>query len=460
MVEWETIAAISTPRGEGGIGIVRISGPDAIRIAGKVLVPPAGKTVGEFESHSLHLCRVKLPSDNKIIDEVMVSVMRAPKSFTREDVVEINCHGGTVALTATLNAVLSQGARLAQPGEFTKRAFLNGRIDLAQAEAVIDVIRARTDRSLSAALDNLEGSLSREIRGIRGDLSGILARIEVNIDFPGEDPEAEVTPEELEDMLSGIEDSIERLLAGSGRGKVLREGIRLVIAGRPNVGKSSLLNALLREKRAIVTDIPGTTRDVIEETLNLGGIPIRVMDTAGIRRAGDKIEALGVEMSEKLLDQADIVLLVTDASAGLLEEDLAVNKKAGDKKCLVVVNKLDLVGSVELSQWEKSTGRRCVAVSAKTGLGLESLEEKVVELIETGIAPAEGPLVTRLRHEQALKKALEHVREAREACVQGIPEDIMAIDVREAWTSLGEITGETVSEEILDRIFADFCIGK
>lgn len=459
-MEGETIAAISTPVGEGGIGIVRLSGPEAVSIAEKVLVPPTGKKVGEFSSHTLHLCRVQLPSSKEILDEVMVSVMRAPKSFTREDVVEINCHGGSLPLTATLNALLSQGARLARPGEFSKRAFLNGRIDLAQAEAIIDVIRARTDKGLSAALDNLEGSLSREIRHVRDELSGVLALIEVNIDFPGEDPEAEITSAELEAMLSAIEASVEQILSGAVQGKVLREGIKLVIAGRPNVGKSSLLNALLREKRAIVTDIPGTTRDVIEEMLNLGGIPVRIMDTAGIHQTGDKIEALGVERSEELLRQADVVLAVMDAFTGVLAEDLAVLKKAGEKKTLVVVNKRDLVEQVDLSQWQQATGKDCAAVSAKTGQGLASLEDKLRELMVSDLALPEGPLITRARHEEALRKALLHIREAKAACNEGIPEDIMAIDVREAWISLGEITGETASEEIIDRIFADFCIGK
>ena len=460
LMEWETIAAISTPLGEGGIGIVRLSGAKAINIAEKVIISPAGKLVSEFPSHTLHLCKVQLPGSKQVLDEVMVSVMRAPRSFTREDVVEINCHGGTVPLIATLNALLSQGARLAEPGEFSKRAFLNGRIDLAQAEAIIDIIRARTDKGLSAALDNLEGSLSLEIKELRKELSGVLARIEVNIDFPGEDPDAEITDQELGQMLAMVEASAKRLLAGAGQGKVLRDGIKLVIAGRPNVGKSSLLNALLGEKRAIVTNIPGTTRDAIEEILNLAGIPVRIMDTAGIRATGDEVEKLGVEKTEQLLEQADVILVVMDASAGMLQEDLAVNQKAGSKKCLVVVNKSDLVGTVEIAQWEEATGRECVAISARTGQGLEDLENKIRALIEAGIPVAEGPLITRVRHEQALKTALEHIWDAAAACSAGVPEDIIAIDIREAWASLGEITGETASEEIVDRIFADFCIGK
>ncbi|HHX94544.1 MAG TPA: tRNA uridine-5-carboxymethylaminomethyl(34) synthesis GTPase MnmE [Clostridia bacterium] len=459
-MEWDTIAAISTPIGEGGIGIVRVSGPEAVDIVEKVVESSSGIKIRDFPSHTLKLCRVKNPDTGEVVDEVMVSVMRAPKTFTREDVVEINCHGGAAPLGATLKAVLASGARLALPGEFSKRAFLNGRIDLAQAEAIIDVIRARTGKGLSAALDHLEGSLSREIRGIRDDLSGCLARIEVNIDFPGEDPDAEVTTEELGKNLSRIEKEIEKLLAGAGQGKVLREGLKTVIAGRPNVGKSSLLNALLREKRAIVTDIPGTTRDVIEEMLNLGGIPVRVLDTAGIRPTRDEVERIGVERSERALKEADLVLVIMDASTGLLEEDKGVLKKAGEARCLVVVNKSDLVEKVDIEGWEKLTSRECVAVSAKTGWGLSSLEEKIRGIIEKGEKVREGPLITRVRHEEALRKALKHIREAREACSLGVPEDIIAIDVREAWTSLGEITGDTASEEIVDRIFADFCIGK
>lgn len=459
-MEWDTIAAISTPVGEGGIGIVRISGMDAVEIAEKVIESSSGKKVGKFPSHTLHLCNVKLPGTGKVIDEAMVSVMRAPKSFTREDVVEINCHGGAVPLRAVLEAVLSQGARLAEPGEFSKRAFLNGRIDLAQAEAIIDVIRAGTDKSLSAAMNNLEGSLSGEIRRILDALKGLIARIEVNIDFPEEDPDGDLTRQQLYRMLTDVEERIQNLLKGAGRGRILREGIKLVIAGRPNVGKSSLLNALLREKRAIVTDIPGTTRDVIEEMLNLNGIPVRVMDTAGIRATEDEIEKIGVERSEERLQQSDIVLVIMDASAGILREDMTVNKKVGDKKCLVVINKRDLVEKVDLPLWENALGRECVAISAKTGEGLENLENKVASLIELGVPVPEGPLVTRIRHEQALNKGILHIREAKEACLAGIPEDMVAIDVREAWRSLGEITGETASEEIVDRIFADFCIGK
>ena len=459
-MEGDTIAAISTAMGEGGIGIVRISGPEAVNIADRIIEASSGTPVSKFPTHTLHLCKVKAPGREEFVDEVMVSVMRAPRSFTREDVVEINCHGGALPLITTLNSVLSQGARLAEPGEFSKRAFMNGRIDLTQAEAIIDIIRSRTDKSLSVAMDNLEGSLSVEIRRIREKLSGIMARIEVNIDFPGEDPDSEISIEELQELLKEAEGSIEKLLSGAGQGKILREGIKLVIAGRPNVGKSSLLNALLREKRAIVTDIPGTTRDVIEEMLNLGGIPVRIMDTAGIRATKDEVELIGVERSEQLLEQADIILAVVSAPDGLLEEDVVVLQKTEGKKCLVVVNKSDLVDSVNIPEWEKNTGRNCVALSARTGQGLEVLEEKVRNMIEQGLEVPEGPLVTRLRHEHALKKALEHIQEAREACLEQIPEDIIAIDVREAWTTLGEITGETASEEIIDRIFADFCIGK
>ena len=329
---------------------------------------------------------------------------------------------------------------------------------MAQAEAIIDVIRARTDKGLSAALDHLEGSLSREIRGIRDDLSGCLARIEVNIDFPGEDPDAEVTTEELGKNLSRIEKEIEKLLAGAGQGKVLREGLKTVIAAGPMWGSPALM--LCFGKRAIVTDIPGTTRDVIEEMLNLGGIPVRVLDTAGIRPTRDEVERIGVERSERALKEADLVLVIMDASTGLLEEDKGVLKKAGEARCLVVVNKSDLVEKVDIEGWEKLTSRECVAVSAKTGWGLSSLEEKIRGIIEKGEKVREGPLITRVRHEEALRKALKHIREAREACSLGVPEDIIAIDVREAWTSLGEITGDTASEEIVDRIFADFCIGK
>jgi len=459
-VEFDTIAAISTPLGEGGIGIVRISGPDAVSIAEKIFKPKGKKDLSEVKSHTLTLGSVVCPNTGEVIDEVLLSVMLSPRSFTKEDVVEINCHGGIMPLKRTLEAVLNAGARLAQPGEFTKRAFLNGRIDLAQAEAVIDIIRAKTEEGLRVAVGNLEGSLSKEIRKYMNGITDILARIEANIDFPEEDPEAFISRNELEEMIGEMVKEIEGFLREAERGKIFREGLKAVIAGKPNVGKSSLLNALLKEKRAIVTEIPGTTRDIIEEMLNIGGIPVRIIDTAGIRKSKDKVERIGVRRSEKSIKEADLVLLVLDAVTGIEKEDEIIIEKVKDKECIVLINKIDITGKINIPFYEKATGKECIGISAKKGIGLKEVEEKIKERVFKGKINTTRPLITRVRHEQALKKALESLGEGLKACRDELPLDIIAIDVREAWEALGEITGDKVDEEILNRIFEEFCIGK
>ena len=453
----DTIAAVSTPLGEGGIGIVRISGPESVEIGEKVFRHTGGKHVREFATHTLHLGKVIDTDTGQVVDEVLLTVMKGPRTFTGEDIVEINCHGGAAPLMRTLEVVLGNGARLAEPGEFSKRAFLNGKIDLAQAEAIIDVIRAKTGHGLQAAVENLEGSLSKEINKVRSVLSSVLGRVEVNIDFPGEDPTAELKTEELDALLAESARSIKRLLSGAKRGKILREGIKAVIVGKPNVGKSSLLNALIKEKRAIVTEVPGTTRDVIEEMLNVGGIPIRIMDTAGIHEAKDEVEKMGVARSRELLGQADIVLVILDASTGLEDEDLQILNALADRPKIVVINKKDLNANAEGSFNEMG---ETISVSAKTGEGLNLLEEKIRAMVLAEQPRGEGALITRVRHEDALKHALGHLEEGRKGCRQGMPLDIISIDIREAWTGLGEITGETASEEILDRVFSEFCIGK
>ncbi|HBT19797.1 MAG TPA: tRNA uridine-5-carboxymethylaminomethyl(34) synthesis GTPase MnmE [Peptococcaceae bacterium] len=459
-MEFDTIAAISTPLGEGGIGIVRISGPDAVKIAKKIFKPKGRESIGEVKSHTLTLGYVVCPNTGEVIDEVLLSVMKSPRSYTREDVVEINCHGGMMPLKRTLEAVLDAGARLAEPGEFTKRAFLNGRIDLAQAEAVIDIIRAKTDESLKVAVGNLEGSLSKEIKKFMDGITDILARIEANIDFPEEDPEAFITKNELEEMILKMMKEIEGFLQEAGKGKILREGLKAVIAGKPNVGKSSLLNALLKEKRAIVTEIPGTTRDIIEEMLNIGGIPVRIIDTAGIRKSRDKVERIGVRRSEKSIEEADLVLLVLDATTGIEREDEIIIEKVKNKECIVLINKIDITGKVNIPYYEKITGKECIAISAKKGIGLREVEGKIRERVFEGKINTTRPLITRVRHEQALKKALKSLGEGLAACRDNLPLDVVAIDIREAWEALGEITGDKVDEEILNRIFEEFCIGK
>ncbi|NLK00531.1 MAG: tRNA uridine-5-carboxymethylaminomethyl(34) synthesis GTPase MnmE [Clostridia bacterium] len=451
----DTIAALATPLGEGGIGIVRISGPQAVDALEAIFRPKTEKRIRDFESHTLYLGNIISPRDGGVIDEALVAIMYAPRTFTREDVVEINCHGGSMPLRKTLEAVLAQGVRLAQPGEFTKRAFLNGRIDLVQAESILDIIRSRTHEGLRAAVDNLEGSISREIEGIRKQLSNILALVEVNIDFPEEDEEAAMGPGELEDELNKAAHEITRLLEGAGKGKILRDGIKVVIVGKPNVGKSSLLNTLLREKRAIVTDIPGTTRDIIEENLNLAGIPIRIIDTAGIRETGDEVEMIGVERSRKSLKNADLALIIFDITTGIQDEDGMIMDLVGDIPHLKLLNKIDL-----MDRAEELYDEEFIPISAKTGAGMDLLEKNIGKIIEMDNIIGDQPLINRIRHEQALQRALESIENAKKSSEVGHPLDIIAIDIKEAWSHLGEIVGDTVTEEILDIIFQEFCIGK
>lgn len=457
MIE-DTIAAISTPLGEGGIGIVRITGENSIDIADKVF--KGKKKVSELKSHTINHGKVIDPVDGNMVDEVLLSVMRKPNTFTREDVVEINCHGGILPLKQILSIVLDNGARLAEPGEFSKRAFLNGRIDLAQAESIIDIIKSKTEKSLSIAVNNLEGSLSEDIKSIRTLLTNILARIEVNIDFPDEDPEAHIDTDELADRLEKIIVEIDRLLKSAGKGKIFREGLKAVIVGKTNVGKSSLLNCLLEEKRAIVTDVPGTTRDVIEEMLNFGGIPLKIIDTAGIRKTEDTVEKIGVERSRKSIREADLVIVVLDGVRGLSEEDMEIIKIIKNKKHIFLVNKIDLVDDSVIDKFENKLGEKCIPISAKKGSGLENVEAKIKEIVESESHKVGEALVTRSRHERALKDAREYLKESLKGIKEDVPFDIAAIDVREARNHLGEITGDTVSEDILDKIFSEFCIGK
>lgn len=458
----ETIAAISTPLGEGGIGIVRISGERSLDILAKVF---RGKTRDwrSVPSHTIHYGHVVDEKTGMVVDEVLVSVMRAPRTFTAEDVVEINCHGGIVPLRKTLELVLAAGARLADPGEFTKRAFLNGRIDLTQAEAVIDVIRARTDAGLTVALNQLAGGLSGTIKKLREKLLTLLAFIEAGVDFP-EDDVQQLTLGEISERVMEVKQEVARLLSGAAAGRVYREGIRMVIAGRPNVGKSSLLNALLRENRAIVTDVPGTTRDVIEEVINLKGIPVRIVDTAGIRDTTDVVERLGVEKTREWLAQADLVLLVLDAASGITGADREILELIGhERRVILLINKIDVenprIDREQVRQWAGE--RPCLEISAKEELGLDELADAVAGMVLEGkVVAADQSLVTRVRHQEALQRADCHLGQAVEGALQGFAPDLLSIDIKAAWESLGEITGETVREDVLDRIFAEFCIGK
>lgn len=459
----DTIAAIATPVGEGGIGIVRISGGDALRVACRSFRTPRGRLEPEeLVSHTVTYGWVTDPLTGRDVDEGLLVAMRGPRSYTREDVAEISCHGGIVAVRKTLEAVLSAGARLAEPGEFTRRAFLNGRIDLAQAEAVIDLIRARTDGMMSAAASQLEGHLSRKVKALSGRVLQLLGHVEARIDFP-EDEVPELSGGDMAGQLAELVGELERLLEGARSGRVLREGLRTVIVGRPNVGKSSLLNALLREKRALVTEVPGTTRDVIEEWLNLQGFPVVLVDTAGIRESDDLVERLGVERTRESLARAELVLLVLDDSVGVTEEDLEIMEMCRGKELIALINKVDLnEGRVDRGEILRLLGDvPVVEISAETGEGLSSLEEAIVEEFRLGqVEVGREALITNVRHQSALRRGADHLAAALDAVRGAAPWDLVSIDLRGGWEALGEVTGETASDDLLDEIFSRFCIGK
>ncbi|MHB8171699.1 MAG: tRNA uridine-5-carboxymethylaminomethyl(34) synthesis GTPase MnmE [Thermincolia bacterium] len=457
----DTIVAIATALGEGGIGIVRVSGPQAIALVDKVFTSPKGVNLTSLEGYRMVYGNIKDPRQEKVIDEVLVSVMRKPHSFTAEDVVEINCHGGMVPLKACLEVVLHEGARLAEPGEFSKRAFLNGRIDLAQAESIIDIIRSKTDAGLRIAVNQLQGRLSNQVTLIRDIILELLAFIEAGIDFPEEDIE-ELSWAQIKKRTGEVKELLVQLLSSAQGGKIFREGISVVIIGKPNVGKSSLLNALLREKRAIVTDIPGTTRDVIEEYLNIKGIPVKIVDTAGIRETEDLVEGLGVEKSKELFQQADLVLLVLDASTAVTEEDQRIVELIGNQQVLLVVNKTDVQPQFYLEQLpDKVSDRPLVMLSVKEGEGISRLEEKIYQLVTEGlISSSDALMVSNLRHKDALERAMKAIRGVEDSLDAGMSTDFIAIDLKACWEAVGEITGETVGEDLLDQIFTRFCIGK
>ena len=453
---FDTIAAISTPKGEGGIAIIRISGDKSFEILDKIFIKKNPNA--DLGFYKLNYGFIK--DGEKIVDEVMAVRLKAPKSYTCEDIVEINCHGGTLVSEKVLELVLRNGARHAESGEFTKRAFMNGRIDLSQAEAVMDIIQGKTEKSVSLSLDQLRGDLRDKVNEFKKALLDITAHVNVVLDYPEEgidDP----LPVELRDNLEKVYEEANRLIDSYDTGKKIKEGIKTVIVGKPNVGKSTLLNALLREERAIVTHIAGTTRDVIEEIINIKGIPLVLVDTAGIRKTDDIVENIGVEKSKQFIEKADLVLLVLDASKELENEDIEVinHIKENKKKVIVLLNKIDLNKKIN---FEGHNLENIVEISAKDNIGIEDMQEKIYSyIVEEDVEnSSEKLIITNIRHKTALEKTKDAIRNIFETIDMGLPMDLISVDLKEALDSLSEITGEISSEDILDHVFGNFCVGK
>lgn len=457
----DTIAAISTAPGEAGIGIVRMSGNEAFSITEEIFKSSSGKDFSNIKNRTISHGFIIEPKTSNRIDEVLISKMQSPNTYTREDIVEINCHGGTLAVKRILEVLLRNGARLAEPGEFTKRAFLNGRIDLSQAEAVIDLITAKTDKGMDLALEQLEGSLSSKVKEIRDSIINMLAHIEASIDYPEYDIE-EVTYDTLLNQAQEVSDKIHKLLETADTGKILREGLSTVIIGKPNVGKSSLLNALLKEGRAIVTDVPGTTRDIIEDYINIRGIPLRIIDTAGIRETENVIERIGVNKSKELMDQADLILFILDISSELSKEDEMLIEELKDKKTIVLFNKTDLKPILEIEKLKKQLeGKSIIEISALKGEGLDKLEEEIVDMVYGGqVSAGDSGLVSNIRHKNLLENAADSANITIETIRSNLPLELISVDLKDCWDLLGQITGETIAEDIIDQIFTNFCIGK
>lgn len=455
----DTIAAVSTALGEGGIAIIRVSGPQAISQVAPLFQSRIPLT--EAESHTVHYGHIVSPLDGERMEEVLVTVMKGPRSFTTEDVVEISAHGGVISVRRVMDLLLQQDIRLAEPGEFTKRAFLGGRIDLSQAEAVIDLIRSKSDRAFSVALKQVSGSLSARIHELRHTLIEMLAHIEVNIDYPEHDVES-LTADFIKDKSQEVMEGINKLLRTANEGKILREGITTAIVGRPNVGKSSLLNALARDNKAIVTDIPGTTRDVIEEYVTINNIPLKLLDTAGIRETMDVVEKIGVERSKAAFSDADLILLVLNANDELHEDELALMEQIHGRQALVIMNKMDLPSRLDTGKLRSFFDEASIVpMSVLEEEGLDKLEEAISALFFGGkLESGDLTYVSNVRHIALLKKAHRSLQDAYEAAEMLIPIDMIQIDVRLAWEQLGEIVGDTAADSLLDQIFSQFCLGK
>ena len=458
-MQGDTISAIATAQGEGGIGIIRLSGDKAVEVAAKMFRPASGKALTEYESHRAVYGRI-VDAEGRTVDEAMVLLMKAPHSYTKEDVVELQCHGGVMPLRKALALTYDYGARPAEGGEFTKRAFLNGRLDLSQAQAVMDIITAKTDRSLKMAAGHLTGQFSEQIKKWRQDILGQIAHLEAAIDFP-EDEVDDVVTENVSEKVVEIRNYIQKLIKTAGTGRILREGLMTAIVGKPNVGKSSLLNALLQEERAIVTDIPGTTRDSIEEYANVGGVPLRIIDTAGIRATEDVVEKIGVEKSRQMISQAALVLALFDGSRALDHEDEEILSLLNGQEAIVLLNKSDLKAVVTAADLSAKAQLPVIEISTKDYSGMEQLTEAIKAKVYGGEVMAdEGSFVSDERQANLLRMADRHLAAALTTIEAGLGLDFISIDLRSAWETLGEITGDTVGEDIIDEIFSKFCIGK
>ena len=459
-MDFDTITSISTPMGEGAIGIVRLSGPQAIEI-GDILYK-GKKKLSEVETHTINYGHIIDPETNETVEEVMVSVLRAPKTFTREDIIEINCHGGILTINRILELTMTYGACMAEPGEYTKRAFLNGRIDLSQAEAVMDFIRSKTDRASKVAMNQIEGRLSDLIKKQRQSILEILAQVEVNIDYPEYDDVEDATTDFLLEQSKRIKEEINQLLETGAQGKIMREGLSTVIVGRPNVGKSSMLNNLIQDNKAIVTEVAGTTRDVLEEYVNVRGVPLRLVDTAGIRDTEDIVEKIGVERSRKALNEADLILFVLNNNEPLTEDDQTLFEVIKNEDVIVIINKTDLEKRLDVSELREMIGDMpLIQTSMLKQEGIDELEIQIKDLFFGGeVQNQDMTYVSNSRHISLLKQARQSIQDAIDAAESGIPMDMVQIDLTRTWEILGEIIGESASDELIDQLFSQFCLGK
>ena len=459
-MDFDTITSISTPMGEGAIGIVRLSGPQAIEIGDALY--KGKKKLSEVDTHTINYGHIIDPETNETVEEVMISVLRAPKTFTREDIIEINCHGGILTINRILELTMTYGARMAEPGEYTKRAFLNGRIDLSQAEAVMDFIRSKTDRASKVAMNQIEGRLSDLIKKQRQSILEILAQVEVNIDYPEYDDVEDATTEFLLEQSKNIKEEINRLLETGTQGKIMREGLSTVIVGRPNVGKSSMLNNLIQDNKAIVTEVAGTTRDVLEEYVNVRGVPLRLVDTAGIRDTEDIVEKIGVERSRKALSEADLILFVLNNNEPLTEDDQTLYEVVKNEDVIVIINKTDLEPRLDINEVKEMIGDMpLIQTSMLKQEGIDELEIQIRDLFFGGeVQNQDMTYVSNSRHISLLKQARHSIQDAIDAAESGVPMDMVQIDLTRTWEILGEIIGESASDELIDQLFSQFCLGK